>query len=70
MPTVMLRQNDAGELVFYIAKKDMEAAVVALEHRGPELWGGQLELADGSCYYLEPLAPPPRLPVTVRVRRL
>jgi len=70
MPTVMLRQNDAGQLVFYVAKKDLEASVVALEHPGPEQWGGKLELADGSCFYLEPLAAPPRLPITVRVKRL
>lgn len=70
MPTVMLRQNAGGELVFYIAKKDVEETVVSVEHTGPQAWGGALELADGSRFYLEPLSEPPRLPLTVRVRRL
>lgn len=70
MPTVMLRHNDAGDLVFYVAKKDLEETVVMLEHCGPEQWGGELELKDGSRFYLEPFDKPPKLPLTVRVRRL
>jgi nitrogen fixation protein NifT len=35
MPNVMLRNNAAGQLVFYITKKDHEETVVALEHSGP-----------------------------------
>jgi len=70
MPTVMLRQNDAGDLVFYVAKRDLEEKIVSIEHRGPESWGGELELSDGSRFYLEPFATPPRLPVTVKVRRI
>jgi nitrogen fixation protein NifT len=70
MPNVMLRQNDNGQLVFYVAKKDLEEPVIAIEHAGPEQWGGTLELADGSRFYLEPVVPPPRLPITVRVRRI
>ncbi len=70
MPSVMLRNNAAGDLVFYITKKDQEEAVVALEHSGPEAWGGEIELADGSRFYLEPFAQTPKLPMTVRVKRL
>ncbi len=70
MPNVMLRHNDAGELVFYVAKKDLEETVVAIEHPGPERWGGELELGDGSRFYLEPFEKPPKLPLTVRVRRI
>ncbi len=70
MPSVMLRNNAAGQLVFYITKKDQEEAVVALEHSGPDQWGGAIELADGSRFYLEPLAAMPKLPLTVRVKRL
>ena len=70
MPTVMLRHNDAGELVFYVAKKDQEETVVAMEHEGPEQWGGELELRDGARFYLEPFEKPPKLPLTVRVRRI
>ena len=70
MPTVMLRHNDTGELVFYVAKKDLEETVISLEHQGPQAWGGKLQLADGSRFYLEPFSEPPQLPITVRVRRL
>jgi nitrogen fixation protein NifT len=66
----MLRHNDAGDLVFYVAKKDLEETVVSLEHQGPERWGGAIELADGSRFYIEPLDQPPRLPLTVRVKRI
>jgi len=70
MPNVMLRQNDAGELVFYVAKKDLEETVVSIEHNQPDAWGGELELSDGSRFYLEPLSEPPKLPITIRVKRL
>jgi nitrogen fixation protein NifT len=70
MPSVMLRNNAAGDLVFYLTKKDQEETVVALEHSGPEAWGGEIELADGSRFYLEPFAQTPKLPMTVRVKRL
>ena len=52
MPNVMLRNNAAGELVFYITKKDHEETVVSLEHAGPEVWGGEIQLSDGSRFYL------------------
>lgn len=70
MPNVMLRHNDAGELVFYVAKKDLEETVVSLEHQGPGSWGGELQLSDGSRFYLEPFKEPPKLPITVRAKRL
>ncbi len=70
MPNVMLRNNAAGELVFYITKKDHEETVVSLEHAGPGVWGGEMQLSDGSRFYLEPFAQTPKLPLTVRVKRL
>ncbi len=70
MANVMLRHNEAGDLVFYVAKKDLEEIVVSLEHEGPGLWGGEMELSDGERFYLEPLSQQPKLPLTVRVRRL
>ena len=70
MPNVMLRNNAAGDLVLYITKKDHEEKVVALEHAGPGTWGGEIQLSDGSRFYLEPFAQPPKLPLTVRVKRL
>lgn len=70
MPNVMLRNNAAGELVFYITKKDHEETVVSLEYAGPGTWGGEMQLSDGSRFYLEPFAATPKLPLTVRVKRL
>ncbi len=70
MPNVMLRNNAAGQLVFYVTKKDHEETVIALEHAGPGVWGGEMQLADGSRFYLEPFEQPPKLPLTVRVKRL
>ncbi|GAB3467071.1 putative nitrogen fixation protein NifT [Azotobacter salinestris] len=68
MPSVMIRRNDAGQLTFYIAKKDQEEIVVSLEHDSPEQWGGEVTLGDGSSYYIEPI-PQPKLPITVRAKR-
>jgi nitrogen fixation protein NifT len=64
----MIRRNDAGQLTFYIAKKDQEEIVVSLEHDSPELWGGEVTLGDGSSYFIEPI-PQPKLPITVRAKR-
>jgi nitrogen fixation protein NifT len=70
MPTVMLRHNAAGDLVFYVAKRDQEDKVVSLEYPGPERWGGTVLLANGCKFYLEPLSAPPRMPITLRAKRL
>ena len=70
MPNVMIRRTNTGALSFYVAKKDLEAAIVSIEQDGPETWGGEVELADGSRFYVEPLSPPPTLPITVRAKRL
>jgi nitrogen fixation protein NifT len=64
----MIRRNDAGQLTFYIAKKDQEEIVMSLEHDSPELWGGEVTLGDGSSYFIEPI-PQPKLPITVRAKR-
>lgn len=68
MPNVMLRENE-GQLSLYIAKKDLESMVVALEHDSGDKWGGRIDLDDGSSWYLDPLDGKPKLPKTVRVRR-
>ena len=41
MPKVMLRKGTAGQLVFYIAKKDLEDEVVSLQFDQPDKWGGR-----------------------------
>ena len=70
MPSVMIRQTENGALSFYVAKKDLEETVTTLEFDSPEKWGGEVELADGSKFYLEPMEPAPKLPITVRAKRL
>lgn len=69
MPSVMIRREESGELSCYIAKKDLEEAIVAIEFDQPDHWGGEIKLADGTGYYIEPMNPSPKLPVTVRARR-
>ncbi|GGA76623.1 putative nitrogen fixation protein NifT [Neiella marina] len=69
MPNVMIRKEADGALSCYIAKKDLEEAIVAIEFDEPERWGGEIELADGTSYYIEPLAGEPKLPMTMRARR-
>lgn len=70
MPSVMIRQTESGNLSFYVAKKDLEETVSSLEFDSPEKWGGEVELADGSKFYLEPQEPAPKLPITLRAKRL
>lgn len=70
MPKVMIRRGENGALTVYVAKKDLEETVVALEHDGDDGWGGEVELADGSRYLLDRLDAAPDLPVTLRAKRL
>ncbi len=70
MPKVMLRMTKDDAMSFYVAKKDLEAEVKRLEFPGPGKWGGEVELDDGSLYFIEPLEAPPSLPVTVRANRV
>jgi nitrogen fixation protein NifT len=70
MPKAMLRQKAVGQLVFYVAKKDLEDEVQSVEFDQPDKWGGEIVLKDGTKYFVEPFAAPPRLPVTVRAQRL
>lgn len=70
MPKVTFRRDGQGQLHLYVPKKDLEATVTSLEHEGPEPWGGQVELADGSRFEVEVLHRMPDLPVTLRARRL
>lgn len=70
MPNVIIRKNQEGRLSFYVPKKDLEEYVIAIEHDTPTAWGGEVELEDGSKFYIEPLDKPPQLPVTMRVKRL
>ena len=70
MPSVMIRKAENGELSFYVAKKDLEESISTMEFNSDAKWGGEVELSDGSKYFLEPMEPAPQLPITVRAKRL
>ncbi len=69
MPSVMIRKSDSGSLLFYVAKKDMEETISRVETDTPEAWGGEVELTDGSKWYVDPISPPPIFPTTLRFKR-
>jgi nitrogen fixation protein NifT len=65
---VMIRKDAAGVLSAYVAKKDLEEPIVAMEK--PEMWGGRVTLANGWQLELPAMAAETRLPITVEARRL
>lgn len=69
MPSVMIRTSDAGDLLFYVAKKDMEETIAAVEVDNESEWGGAVELTDGSKWYIDPMSPRPEFPTTLRFKR-
>ncbi len=69
MPNVMIRKNDAGSLLFYVAKKDMEETIATVETDTDDTWGGEVELTDGSRWYIDPISPRPEFPTTLRFKR-
>ena len=70
MANIMIRAGAAGGLVFYLPKRDIEAAIASIEFDSPEQWGGQLKLDNGGSYYIDPIAKPARLPISLRAKRL
>lgn len=64
---VMIRKSAAG-LSVYVAKKDLEEPIVAMEK--PDLWGGEITLANGWRLALPEMSADTRLPITVEARRL
>ena len=69
MPSVMLKKNSEGKLIFYVPKKDLEEVAESVEFDTADKWGGEVLLADGSKYYFEPITPPD-FPITLRAKRL
>lgn len=69
MPNVMIRVKEGGGLLFYIAKKDQEDEIATVETDTEEVWGGEVELTDGSKYYIDPISPRPTFPTTLRFKR-
>ena len=70
MPSVMLKKNAEGKLVFYVPKKDLEEVAQSVEFDTPEKWGGEVLLSDGSRYYFDPIDGHPDFPVTLRAKRV
>ncbi|MGR9107294.1 MAG: putative nitrogen fixation protein NifT [Gammaproteobacteria bacterium] len=69
MPNVMIRVKENGGLLFYVAKKDQEDEIASVEKDTDKEWGGEIELADGSKYYIDPISPRPSFPTTLRFKR-
>ncbi len=65
---VMIRRSAEGVLSAYVAKKDLEEPIVAMER--PEMWGGRVTLANGWELELPSPEPGTVLPVTVEARRV
>jgi len=70
MANIMISKNEAGGLVFYLPKRDLEASIESIEFDTDEKWGGELKLDNGGLYYVDPIARPPRLPISLRAKRL
>jgi nitrogen fixation protein NifT len=70
MPNVMIRVKDDGALLFYIAKKDQEDEIASVEKDSDDEWGGEVQLTDGSRYYIDPISPKPSFPTTLRFKRV
>jgi nitrogen fixation protein NifT len=69
MPEVMIRKDASDKLILYIPKKDLEETIQSLEFDSADKWGGAVTLSDGQSFYIEPLAAPPKLPITLRAKR-
>lgn len=54
MAKVMLRLNDEGKTLFYIAKRDMEEIIESIEFDSDEKWGGNASLSNGDVWFIEP----------------
>jgi nitrogen fixation protein NifT len=70
MANIMIRRGKEGGLVFYLPKRDLEDTIISMEFESPQKWGGELKLNNGGSYYIEPMTQPPRLPISLRAKRL
>ena len=66
MAKVMLRVNDEGKTLFYIAKRDMEEIIETLEFDTDEKWGGNVTLTNGDVWFIAPA--PKKLPDEVNAK--
>jgi nitrogen fixation protein NifT len=65
---VMIRKSAEGGMSAYVAKKDLEEPIVAMEK--PGMWGGHVTLANGWRLVLPALSPDTPLPITVEARKM
>jgi nitrogen fixation protein NifT len=65
---VMIRRDLDGVLSAYVPKKDLEEPVV--EQDNPELWGGNIKLANGWVLALPEMPEGTRLPITVEAKKI
>jgi nitrogen fixation protein NifT len=65
---IMIRRSAQGQLSAYVPKKDLEEPIVAVEK--PEMWGGQVTLANGWKLELPAMEADTKLPITVEARKL
>lgn len=70
MANILIRKNASGGLIFYLPKRDIEDSITDIEFDSPEKWGGEIKLANGGLYFIEPQALPARFPISLRVKRL
>jgi len=63
---VMIRRGERG-LSAYVPKKDLEEAIIAIEHE--TLWGGWVKLKNGWVLELPEMAADTKLPITVNARK-
>jgi nitrogen fixation protein NifT len=65
---VMIRRDENGVLSAYVPKKDLEEPVI--EHDNPELWGGNIKLANGWVLALPEMPAGTRLPITIEAKKV
>lgn len=65
---VMIRKSADGSYTAYVAKKDLEEAIVS--HTNPDLWGGEVTLSNGWKLLLPDMPTDTRLPITVEAKKL
>lgn len=70
MANIMIRKTADGALSFYLPKRDLEDTIVSIEFDLADKWGGEIRLANGGSYYIEPLDAPPKLPISLRAKRI
>lgn len=70
MANVMIQYTEEGKLSLYLPKKDLEELVTHFEFDSEEKWGGEVHLANGAIYFIDPLSSKPKLPITIRAKRL